>query len=286
MLYVTAINNNTKQYSLFENHTESLLIIDIECLNDLVNKHRMHIKNATLDNGKLKLNKWPHTMQRKSYGDIDNYGLILLAKMGETRFKLTNDHGQVKYINDTKLKSSILAEKIGNCDYISADSSVFRSIDTYEIIKNEQLEDYIAKQYEKYIAKTALLGIDARFTYSIENSEVKITEYLGKSKKLMLPSFVTTILNGVFNYKGINEVNLSEGLKFIGAHAFRDNEIGTIAIPSTVELIGEEAFRGNRELVEVTAIKGSKHIVEFNETKFKLLNNKTIVMDKILSALN
>ena len=98
-----------------------------------------------------------------------------------------------------------------------------------------------------------------------------------------MPNFITTIINGAFNYKGITELRLSEGLKFIGSHAFRDNNINTVVIPSTTEFIGDAAFRGNKNLVTVTRVKNGNRIVEFNENSFKVLGSKIIIIDKLFS---
>ena len=95
---------------------------------------------------------------------------------------------------------------------------------------------------------------------------MRITSYTGRSTRVIIPSFITTINSKIFESKGIIEIRLSEGLEYIGDDAFRINKIQEVVIPKSVKIIGHKAFFSNNgELVSI-----------------KLLSDKTLVVDNTL----
>ena len=290
MLYITGVNKgNIIQYNLFETHTESIIVCEVKHISKLVKRHGMILKNATIDNGELKLNEWPHPMVQSTIGFWEHYNNMLLAKTNNSRFKVLNTNATIKYLDEEDLKSRIIDGRISNCkDFEDSNGITFKSTDTYETInKDENFEKYIAKKYKDYIAKTKLLGINSDFDYTIEGKEVKLQKYKGSSKKIIIPNFITTITGEAFYSLEIAEVNLNEGLQHIGSSAFACNNIKYIEIPKTVQFIGRDAFNGNAALLKTKIINNSMKpkIMGYNEATFRLESNKTIVIDKILGNL-
>ena len=218
----------------------------------------------------------------------DYYGDILLAKTNDNRFKILVANATIQYISERELKSRILEGQLSNCDYLKDNiETIFKSIDTTTITRDKSFEKHIAKKYEEYIAKTKLLGMSSEFSYTIEGKEVKLKKYTGTSKKIILPGFITTITGNAFYGLKTEEVNLNDGLMYIGSSAFEYNNIESVRIPGTVKFIGSNAFSGNTALMKTKVVNRSMKpkIIGYNEKTFILGSSKTIVIDNILGTI-
>ena len=267
MLYILAsktIGIDKQNYNIFETHTESMIVGLKENIQRLVNKCHIEAKNAKITNEEVLTNQWPYGI-RLQYANDCTY--VLLAKINEQKFKLViRSSGEIVYMNAQELIEDIEAGYVVNC---SVENGDYKSIDTYDIKTNSKFERDIKQKYEEFRAKSIMLGLDISFDYSIENKEVKILHYSGTSKRVIIPSFITTINKHAFMSANITELKLNEGLKYIGLNAFANNDIGHVIIPYTVELMGHNALDRNDKLVD---IPGS-----FRDT-VKRLNEKTIIL--------
>ena len=247
MLYLTWTQKRTDgniYYRLFETHTESIIEVTDKTVIKLITKSGMKVKNVNIVNGKIEIKDWPNCIAQYSLEQdlmIMGASYILLSKLKSERFKVISSLGSVGHIDATSLKKYIEKCNVANCSY-NAEKQEYKSLDTYDTNTTQKFINHIDKKYDEFKAKASLLGLNIDFEYSIENEDVKLRKYTGKSDKVILPSFITTICKGAFRNKGIKEIALNEGLKYIGSDAFTNNNIECIEIPKTVKFVGQSAF--------------------------------------------
>ncbi len=89
-----------------------------------------------------------------------------------------------------------------------------------------------------------------------------IVDYDGTNPVITIPKVIKGIAGGTFDcgFKGdkynITEVNLPEGLMFIGDEAFYNSDIKDLTLPGTLKKVGESAFDGCNKLEKVTIAPG------------------------------
>ena len=264
MLYLLAVEDpeiNTQAYFTFETHTESIIYGTTKCVRRLINACKMEPINMYLTSKGIQIKDWPQDIKRQPYD-----GYILLAKLDNTRFKLVRTDGKVIYMNAEELTNNIKLNNVLNCSY---ENNTYKSIDTYTITKNDKFDQHIAQKYKEFTAKMLLLGYDMKFDYNIENLEVRLLNYTGRSSRVILPNFITSIAKSAFASNDISEITLNEGLKYIGQHAFSRNDIKQVIIPKTVKFVGYRAFERNTSLADSDG--------DYKET-VKKLSNRTIIL--------
>ena len=269
MLYLVNIDRSGKfkdTYKLFETHTESISNVNSAYVKELINEHRMEIKNIYTDIDGMHIKDWPYHKRIKDKKSI----CILLGKINENKFKIIASTGEITYIDAYDLKLNIENSNIANCDF--EEYTFYKSIDTCSIITNKEFEDSIELEHTKFRSKVLLLGMNIDYEYRIEGKEVKIINYTGSSKRVIIPNFVTTICKEAFAHKHISEIQLNKGLKYIGKNAFEDNRLEHIIIPETVQFIYMYA------LVNNTGYLYDKDGLSFNTEKVKLLNKRTKII--------
>ena len=273
MIYLIGVRKlfNKTNYTLIETETESFFTWDSKLVEKLLSKTT--IKNVRLIDGEIKIKNWCNDLSCVKLSIVLGSEYTLLCKIDEDKFKITSSAEMVEYINAAQLKRYIQESKIANCSVINGE---YKSIDTYNVTKNIQFEQYISNQYERYIAMTRLTGQNTTFNYVIEGREVKLRKYTGTSKKVIVPKFITSIMSRAFMGSDITEVKLEQGLKTIGSLAFNNCELYKITIPETVEFIGLGALYGNRELV---ADRG-----DYKDTITILNKNTTIIDEYVLGS--
>ena len=246
MLYLFRVARREDIYYLFETRTESIVRGDAYFLTDLIIEHNLRVENVQVEKGSLKIKDWPHSIKPYSTNKAERESKhILLGKVNEQRFKIINFVGGVNYISDENLKQLIENGQVANCSLTGVKDKEYKSIDTYTIKTDPKFSSYINKKYAEFVAKAQLMGMDIKFDYTIENEDVKIQNYTGKSTRIIVPNFITAICGSAFSYKEITEVSLNEGLKYIGNNAFSCNHIKNVNLPATVVLVGQEAFEHN-----------------------------------------
>ena len=112
---------------------------------------------------------------------------------------------------------------------------------------------------------TALTSGD--YTYEIENGQVTITGYTGKSQNLTIPTMiekhrVRKIGRGAFSgNETIRNVKIPSGVTEIGHEAFEDCiNLTSVTIPKTVKMVGQGAFWNCINLSNVDIANGVNRI--------------------------
>ena len=266
MLYLIntiKIKGGENIYNMFETHTESRLKGSSNYVLKLINSCNMEPINIDIEETEISGKAWVQEIT-----DLSNRNkiCILLAKISDQSFKTLNFNNEIVCMSEKDLKYNIDSKKVLNCLF---EQGEYKSIYTYNITTNIKFKQYIAEKYREFRAKTLMLGIDSKFIYSIENEDVKILDYAGTSKKVVIPNFVTTICSNAFRNQNIQEIKLNRGLKRIGKTAFANNKIDYIEIPETVEFVGPQAF--DRDAGRVTMNRNHSPII-------KQLNDKTVLL--------
>ena len=268
MLYLLKVEKLASKdliYHIFETHTDSVIEANDKLVVELLSKYKMEAKNIYLKEDKIQIKDWPHKIEQYSKSQKTYY--VLLGKASDDIFKLIRSTGFIEYLNQDYLKELIEIGSVANCDYVDGGERIYRSIDTRDMRTDPKFFSYISSKYKEFTAKVALLGLDIRFSYTIENEEVKITKYIGTSNKVILPSFVTAICYRAFAAKGLlEEVKLNEGLKYIGNMAMSGCRIESIILPHSLEFVGQSAFRFNGH-------------TDPNKKIYKKLNPNTIILN-------
>ena len=284
MIYIINKSQNgdkdTIKYRGFDTYSDSVMVMGQHILKGAILDNKIQVMNASIQNENIVIKDWSADISsnqnkiNKQYLEIK---YVILAKDGNW-YKLVDSDGSISILRRDIIENFVLHGKIANCELIKTKAgNSIKALDIYEIQRDEGFEELIKEKYTNFIAKTILLGYgDVSFHYEIENHTVRIKKYRGSSQDIILPPFITAISKGAFYLKDITSIRLNEGLKTIGTLAFGadgifdDAGIERIEIPSTVEIIGQGAFRGNNKLFRAG--------VSLNNNRFKLLNNKTIVL--------
>ena len=284
MLYIIYMqkkdDSNNTLYKIFDTHSESLMSIETDLLTEIILNTKMHVVNASIQNGKILVKNWINGIYTEvnKHGNKQQYGSsYVLIRKEKDEYKLVDIKGDITYYKMTlELKDLIRSGEVANCifKYDSGESSI-ETEDVQIIHKDTNYEQLIDTKYTQFINKTRLLGYgDMSFTYTIEGQEVRLEKYTGTSKDIIMPSFVTAVRQEAFILKDIKTLRLNEGLKIIGTRAFASYHnsrlLGQVEIPSTVEMLGAGAFYGNDKLFD------SKY--NLNTDRFKIRNNKTIIL--------
>ena len=281
------------RYNILETISESSMTVTPNQLKSIITDTKLKVANATLENNKIKLKDWVNKITVKLSGDINSNMLgkysedinlhdyrcpyILLNKEGD-RYKLTNYKGIVRDIPLDELETIVKLGEIANCSMTNnKDETSIDWRDTYEIIANEEFEKDILIKYNTFIAKAQMFSHGSiSFKYRIENKQVILQRFTGSSRNIILPSFITAVMSGAFDNSYVDTLDLNEGLKIISTKAFMQKgmtaELEKIEIPSTVELIGPNAFLGHTRLYNNQG--------ELSPHKIKLRNIKTLIIER------
>ncbi len=112
---------------------------------------------------------------------------------------------------------------------------------------NENVEIYYSN-----ITKEKIVANDpSDFNYTIIDNKVEITDYIGSSKDVIIPSKiegypVITIGNHSFNSKDLKSIVIPDSVITIGDYAIVNNQIKEVTIPNGVNSIGDYAFSKNQ----------------------------------------
>ena len=269
MLYIVSVLKQNI-YSVYDTCSGSIMSLQKEPLSRIMNTNKMQVINAQIKNNGLFIRDWETGTYTNENEFIENdfatkrkRTKYILIATGNNLYKIVEPGKLIYDIDSIQFESIVKLGKIAIPK------------DIHKIHKNEEFEKQISEKYQNFLAKTMLLGCrDMTFKYEIENKEVRLKNYTGKNPKVILPSFITAIMEGACRDKNIETISLNNGLKIIDREAFCNTGvlrgITHIEIPETVELIGRHAFTGNRSIVRYDG--------KINIDKFKLLNEETIVL--------
>ena len=287
MIYIICtIKQDTEKimlYRVYDTCSDSVMLVSPESLKAIISNNRAQVVNAQLQNNNILLKEWANGIASEenafnshlAKGCGPSYVLI------STKYfmcKLIGSDGTITKKCKEDLNILVQQGKIANCTQTKG-SIKLKSEDTYEIHWDTEFDKYIKSKYERFIAKTILLGYrNISFEYEIENREVRLKNYTGLNNNVILPPFITAIMKDAFRGKYIKTIRLNHGLKVIGEaafyHAGSSNSLEHIEIPETVEIIGDDAFTGNRKL--------AKSDGTINTERFKLLSDKTVIISQSL----
>ena len=271
MLYVVGVleySDGDRVFTLFETNTESFFGGRIGLLKRLIDKNKLDIINVKVDGNGTSIKKWYGTLHKLKDGLEMGTDYILMCQIDDDTFKLVSYDEKVIYVNTKELNRHIIQNKVANC--ILRDGS-HKTMDTYWIDKNPQFEQSIAEQYKRYANMTALLGRKMSFDYILEGTEVKLKRYTGATKDVIVPKFITSIMQKAFAGTEIETLELEDGLKYIGYSAFESCNLSKVIIPQTVEFIGTAAFFKNKRLMTYNG--------GYIKNRLILLNAETQIVD-------
>ena len=266
------------RYRVIDTLSESYMLILPTQLESIIATSNIQVANAIIHNSKIQVNDWvkkviegPTSINKE---DSEKCSVILLAKEGN-KYKVADYTGEIGKISFKQLEERIHGRKVANCSIEDIKNGQIKGIDTYEIIEDKKFETETESKYEAFIAKLGLLGYgDMSFEYEIENHQVKLKKYIGSSTNIILPSFITAIMEKAFEDVDMDTINLNEGLEVIGRLAFgcrrRLEELNRVIIPSTVQLIGNEAFYNHSKLYSTD--------IRLNMSRVELRNSNTIIV--------
>ena len=263
-------------YRVYDTCSGSIMLLGPESMKQLILNNMAQVINAKIEKNKLMIKDWQtgvYTNESEFEGNCfvnkkEGASHVLLAA-GDTWYKVANSDGIAHNMGSEAFKKFVELGKIINPDIEKV----------HTIHKDVEFEVRIKQKYNNFIAKTILLGFrDITFDYKVENKEVRLSSYTGNSKEVILPPFITAIMAGAFRAKGIKAVKFSDGLKIIGYESFfaqdGNNGLERVEIPKTVELVGNNAFRGNSIMARSDGTP--------NDKRFILIGDKTTVSEQSL----
>ena len=279
MLYIISLRKQHTDeeitYKVFDTYSGSVISLKTKSLRRILEHTKSQAANAQIDNDIIKIKDWENSTYTNESQFIGND--FATRKSGPKYVRVANgcninrvidSYGRIYNMGNTDFNNAVDQENVINTEIT----------DIYKIYRDKEFEDEIGIKYNNFIAKAMLLGFrDITFQYEIENKEVRLKSYTGKNKDIIIPPFITAIKAEAFKGKNIKSVILSHGLKAIGPKAFWTEGVTSVGIenieiPETVELIGNNAFTGNRYLISSNGI--------INKRRFKLLNEENTVLEQ------
>lgn len=251
-------------YLIYDEKTESTMgINDL----DVLNEYGIGLNNVRLkkEDGKVVIyNVDDELGMLRSYG-VSEFERYRMIENVDGVYKAINIEADfVQYVNEKDLES--FKEFCSNYDCIREEYIGVEYIKTDNEFKRE-----IDEEYEKYLKKMKVLGLDNSFKYKVEGKDVKLEEYTGSSNKVIIPNFITTICKEAFYRKNIKEVKMGNGVKHIGQRAFYKNNIESLELPNSLEYMFMSALHKNTNLIT----KG-----ELNKDRVKIDDSKCIFKRK------
>ncbi len=205
----------------------------------------------------------------------DNYLAALMFAMCEKLEKITlpsnlDSGGFVSFLMSNNLKEIHIAES--NATFTTVDGVLF-SKDKTEILTyppNKAGSSYNLPEELTSIMHSAFR--DSRHLKHVHfGNNVTLIDYYAFTnasalEEIDIPEGITVLPNEVFkNCTSLVDVSLPNGLISIGEEAFQNTVITSIAIPATVNEIGENAFKDCNNLSELKVFHQANKILSYNE---------------------
>lgn len=114
MLYILGYQS-LGEYLLLETNTNSLMTADVTTIQKLMKRLGTELKNAKIVDNTVVINEWTHNMSSTPVGFSKYYDRILLAQVGNDKYKLYDKLDGIIYEDSTELKTDIGMDKISNC---------------------------------------------------------------------------------------------------------------------------------------------------------------------------
>lgn len=266
MIIVDAFRRGDKdyEYAMFDQYTNSCRRAGEEEVMNLMERG-IGFSNIQENFGSLYIDNGYNRVERFS---SDGKIRVVSANICDKQFKITSAYGHVQYVDIKELAEMANSNILYNC---RINSGELEFIDKCILKTTREFKDSIDDKYNKFIAKSKMVGLDGRFEYSVEGDNIILAQYKGESERFIVPSFITSISSEAFQYSYMESIELNNGLKYIGANAFRASSIRAIEIPETVKYIGQYAFAGNPGLMK---------IYNSNNNKINVINNELVKMSR------
>ncbi len=235
-------------------------------------------------------NAFAQCSAESSFFDKDGFALInnvLIGCKASGNVVLKNNVTQITgyaFMNNTKITTLSISQ---NCTYIGENAFfgctslewIFIPDSVNAIEKNifsDGMTTYIRCHKNSYAEQYAKNNgynyeyVNYDFLYTVENSQVVITDYIGSDLEVVIPSKIDNM-----------------PVVALGEKAFADSNITSITIPASITKIGNMCFANTASLVTVNFedITKLKHIGSgaFRSTAYE---NVTLVNDNNLAILN
>ena len=233
MLYIISEIENDKpkpgyaNYGVFDTQSHSVMWLKPDMLKNIITNNKLKIANDSVQEDQIVLKDWTHgiAVLKFNQAGLERSGpKYILLVIKDDKGIIVDYKGIISASNRREIERIAKAKNIANCELIENGSEYrLSTTDTYTVYKDEEFERLIAEKYSKFILKTNMLGIGGiSFNYEIENHEVKLQKYTGSNQNVILPSFITVIMEEAFEDSSIKTIKLNAGLKVIGARAFAD----------------------------------------------------------------
>ena len=189
-------------YSLFDTCSNSTMIVEPNILREILLNTSLKVVNANIQNNNIVIEeKWEKDLATfKGTGCKQKFSgvrFVLIAHNEDNTYRVVDFNGDISNIWEEDLQDLIEYNNITNTQ------------NEYQIVKDKEFEKSIAVKYNKFIAKTRLLGMgDNTFDYEIENQDVRLVNYTGENKNIILPSFITAIMTGAFSNVSIKTIQM------------------------------------------------------------------------------
>lgn len=257
--------------------------------------HEEHAKSFIKSN--IDIDSFPVIDENgKLYSKNDTTALYKVA--GYDKYAIANYKGEVRELYKRTIFRMRMTDMLHICNLSIGDSYTWTEVVEEKAIDKVAFRENIDEQYKQFISKTSLMGLDNRFEYSITDYDVTLTRYIGESEKVILPNFITIIGGYAFqpsmkfgnmaltvvknrnknneSTNGISSIKLNEGLRVIENGAFMGNRLSELVVPSTVEIICQNAVYGNDRL------KGIKVQYAYAERVLDTKNIKILSEDTLI----
>lgn len=230
------------------------------------------LKELHLPSSITKLNPYFVTMQGAGYPDITLY-----AEEGgyvETFVKENEKYGYKFAVEGTQgLDHQILV------DFIVEDGVLERYVGDSDRI---EIPDGV-----KEIGSFVFDGNSKISEVSIPASVIKINEYALSEchslKKITIPGTVKIIDDSAFASSGLNEVELSNGITEIGEEAFTFCQLKEVTVPGTVKQIGKKAFSYNWTTLKKVVIEPGVEIIGQEAFAGNRMLEEVIIPDSVIT---
>lgn len=251
-------------YRVYDYESGEIRDVAVKDLIAAMEKHKKYFKNAKVDyfqpvydsgytEKSIKINKGEDTIPT-----LDRYRTFLRGP-SHVIVNIDEENGLIDIVDYNGNKSMLIASeayKMRGSVYLPVK---YRSrklepkpkgwIKVRNTREHKVTEEFVGKtkeEYRKFKLKCAALGVDQSFRYSIHGKDVRLEKYRGKSKNATIPGFITVIGAGAFKEKELETVAFSEGLERIEKDAFYKNNLQKVELPGTLTRIGDGAFYKNK----------------------------------------
>lgn len=173
----------------------------------------------------------------------------LVAIIDGNTYKVVTTSGRAKCVTKSHMTRLTESDMVINCTI--KNNSIECTDDVWIANTDAEFKRYIIGEYEKYQAKSKLLGNNCNLSLDMIGNDVRVVDYNGASTSIILPNFITVINKEAFRESKISSIKLNKGLKLIGENAFTNSKLDKLVIPDTVEYVYSSALIVNKNFFKI-----------------------------------